>query len=212
MRRIAAALSGVALLVGTGCLTGLEKRQPPERQRFALEARRSGAPAAACDCSARLERVQIAPLFEGKAFVYRNGESTWEDDFFHRFFLPPGSGVQEELRRWLADAGVFARWPDPHRPDYLLRARVTELYADARGSGPPVATVGLEVELLDAASRTREVVFSSRVGATVAAARPAAGAVVAAWNDALARSLADLEGELRGFLESRPAEDAAAGG
>lgn len=208
MRRVAVALASAALVAGSGCLSGLE-REPPERQRFALQARRSGEPVAACDCSARLEPVQVARLFEGKQFVYRTGESSWEEDFFNRFFLPPGASVQEELQRWLADAGLFARWPAPPRPDFRLRARVTELYADARSAGAPVAILGLEVELIDGASRTDEVVFSSRLGATVPAARPAGAAVVAAWNEALARSLADLEEQLRGFLESRPAEDAA---
>ncbi|MEN8183807.1 MAG: ABC-type transport auxiliary lipoprotein family protein [Myxococcota bacterium] len=198
----------VAVLVGVvvvGCLS----RPYPERQRFVLQVERPGLPsvdapppgtslAVAEGEVLRVGRVRVSPLFERRRFVYRTAEGRFEEDFFHEFFVPPGTILQRETRNWLAASGLFPtvlRSGDPGAADWLLEARVTELYGDRRAE--PRAVLSIEFSLLDDRSGSLTPVLRRAYSEQVGVERGDPEGFQAGWGDALARILAALEADLR---------------
>ena len=110
-------LAALGAALAAGCLS----RSYPERQRFHLEAVRPGPPETACDCSARVERVRVAQLFENRSFVYQTEAGTAQEDFAAAQTHAPAPQAAERRgsRRsswaitsataWKSDSGIA--WP-----------------------------------------------------------------------------------------------------
>ena len=111
--------------------------------------------------------------------------------------------MRQAIREWLDASGLFDVVLDGGgelAPDWLLEGEVHELYADLRRGAVPMAVLSLEFRLLDARSRTPELVFQRRYAESSAAASPQPEALVAAWSELLARVLRALEADLRGVV------------
>jgi cholesterol transport system auxiliary component len=197
--RLAAAAAG-SLLLALGCSLS----QPvPQPERFVLRAERTGAALPGGGGVLELERVRVAAPFERQRFMYRSAEASFQSDFYRQFQSPPGVLVREATRDWLAASGLFDAVLDrggPPAPDWLLQGEVHALYADLRQGVAPTAVLEVEFRLLDARSAAREVRFRRRYAESAGAASPRAEALVAAWNECLARLLGALEGDLRGVV------------
>jgi ABC-type uncharacterized transport system auxiliary subunit len=185
--------AGLGLLLALGCADALV-RPPPERQGFVL------APAFPAPVSppgrgaVRVARVAVSPAFEREGFVYREAESRYESDFYNRFFTPPAEMMRDLLVRWLRGSGVFATvgtGPVPP-PDWMLEARVTDLYVDRRET-PARAVFAATLRLVDLRGRSPEVMLDRRFEASEAAEGASPRVLVRAWERALARVLAEAQ-------------------
>ncbi|UCE85803.1 MAG: membrane integrity-associated transporter subunit PqiC [Deltaproteobacteria bacterium] len=196
MRRTAGRLLATAVaLVALGCLT----QKPPEKRRYVFDARRE-APAATREGVGvlRIDRIRVSPLFERKGFVYRTGESSFESDFYNEFYAPPGVLLRQALLAWLGPSSTFASVSDSTNPGdatWLLEGQVDNLYGDLRDPRDPRAVLEIEFALLYA--KSLNVRFRKSYAASVQAEDTSAPAIMAAWNEALAAILAELEGDLR---------------
>jgi uncharacterized lipoprotein YmbA len=205
-RRALAALG--AGLLAAGCLAP----QPAPRVVFyALRPERTGpAPESPGAEALWVGRVRVAPLVEGKGFVYRTGESTFEADFYHRFAAPPGALVREALIDWLGRSGLFSEvrsQGSPGQARWSLEARVTALHADLRDPTAPSAVLEAELALIDAHAPAPEARLRERYHAEVTtSADPAA--LAQAWARGLAQVLAEAEDDLRAALASAMRERA----
>jgi uncharacterized lipoprotein YmbA len=176
----------------------------PSPQRFVLGVERPGGPVPGGGGVLELGRVRVAPPFERQRFIYRTAEASYESDFYRQFASPPGALVRDATRRWLAASGLFgtvlARGGEL-APDWRLEADVQSLYADLRHGTTPSVVLAVEFRLLDARSRTTEVVLQRRYEEGAASASPQADDLVAAWNEVLGRVLAGLEADLRSAVQ-----------
>ncbi|MCI0482912.1 MAG: hypothetical protein L0213_15145, partial [Candidatus Dadabacteria bacterium] len=90
-----------------------------------------------------------SPGSDGKEFIYRTGELSYESDFYNQFFRPPGAMLTELTGRWLIDAGLFQEvFGSVTQADanYFIEGNVVRLYGDFRSS--PKAVMEIQFLLL----------------------------------------------------------------
>ncbi len=127
-------------LAVSGCVS-LGKR-PAVKRRYVLNVERPDAAAGPKKLQPRILKVNplhISPRFEGKGFVYRTGDKTYEVDFYNEFFISPSLTIAEELRAWLRESGLFRSVVSSRntlRPTHILDVDVTRLYGDLRAKSP----------------------------------------------------------------------------
>ncbi len=194
LRGLAALLIGVAAF-GAGCTTVLE-RQPPEKQRFLLAPGRPEPVSGPRAGVLRVGVVRVSPPFQNRGFVRRNGEATSANDFYNEFAAPPGALLRDVLVEWLRDGTRFATVVRGSETpaDWLLEVDLEALYEDTSDPAAPQATIAFTARLLDA--RTAKVAFERHYAATDPAGDGSPSVLVATWNQALARLLAELAADL----------------
>jgi ABC-type uncharacterized transport system auxiliary subunit len=192
-RRTALALAALVAEAG-GCLT----RSYPEKQRFVLALERPGEPVASGAGVLEVRRVRVAPPFEQKSFVYRTGESTFTEDFYHEFFAPPGLLVQGAALAWLEQAGLFesVTATGDLGVAWRLELEVDLLYADLRDASAPSGVIAMRAKLLDTRASAVEVPLRRRYAAEIAAADARPASLARAWSAALGEILGELEADL----------------
>jgi hypothetical protein len=216
-RSILLTMALVILVVPGGCL----KRSYPEKQRYVFEVVREPLPSVtsppvttegAYEESVgagvlRIDRMRISPLFERKGFVYRTADDRFETDFYHEFFAAPALLLRKATGAWLTSASIFSSVigaRDPAQADWRLEGRVGELYADLRDASAPRAVMQVEFSVLAARTPKLDVVFQRRYEVEIPAESRAPGAIMAAWNRALAQILGRFEADLRNDFPRDP--------
>ncbi len=195
-RALLALLFGAAA-VGVGCTPVLE-RQPPEKQRFVLAPGRPDPVSGPHAGVLRVGLVRVASPFQNRGFVHRTGDETYASDFYNEFAAPPGALLRELFVDWLRDGTLFATVVRGSEApsDWLLEVELDSLYEDLRDATAPMATIAFTARLLDAPALAARIVFERRYATGEPAADGSPPAIVAAWNRALARLLAELASDL----------------
>ncbi len=210
-RRVFSLVALVAVTFAVGCLS----RTNPKKQRYMLNVERtappdvgaaatgSGAPAPKRVGALRVGRIRVAPQFERQGFVYRKSDTKYERDFYNEFFEPPSVLFRQVTGYWMNESDLFSSVigaTDPDRADWLIEGRVDQLYADVRDRGAPKSVLRISYTLFDDRSSTLDAVFKKTYQVEIEAERASAAAFLAAWNQALARVLVELEADLAGNL------------
>jgi hypothetical protein len=193
--RLTAALALAAALAGCVDL----KSPYPDRRFYALEAARSGPPAAAPAGLLRVRRFQASRDAEGVEFAIRSGENAWEADFYHGFFTPPGSQAAEQTARWLGASGLFSHvvlGGSIAEETHLLEGNLVALHADRRDASKPSAVIELQFALLSLAGDLPALLFQKTYRRQPATADASPEALVRGWNAGLAEILKELESDL----------------
>lgn len=183
------------LAMAAGCVKF--ERPSPQRDSFVLEVSRPDPPGPASAVMLQVRRLKVSPRFAGTGFVYRTGELQYEADFYNRFLTPPGSLLTEELRRWLAAAGL-SEPSGPATVDLVVEGEVPALYGDFRGRAQAVLEIRFQV--LDARTARGELLLDRSYRQTVPLAQNAPGALVQGFNEALRRILVAFEADLQQVL------------
>lgn len=193
----------IGFLAFAGCFDFA--KEYPERRYHDVTAARSGAArAGAAGTVLKVRRFRISPRFEGTELVRRTGESGWEQDYYHVFFVPPAAMMTEEAKRWIAASGLFASVVDfasYAEATHVLEGNVSALYGDARGA--PKAVLELQVFLLDDRVAPPSVMFQKDYKRSVDVADAGAESMVGGWSRALGEILTELEGDLAGAMKNR---------
>lgn len=201
--RKAAALAILCLLAAS-CVK-LE-RQAPEKHLWALEVERPAvaaavgeAPQAASGHTLLVRRLQVSPRVSGRELVYRTAVSAWTADYYNQFFVAPADMLTQDLRTWLAGAGLYANVVDPGSlapAQLVLEGNVTALYGDL-SARPARAVAEMQFLLLDARGDERRVLLTRAYsrGAPMQGNTPQE--LVAALRQAVAGIYSDLEADLR---------------
>ena len=191
-------MAAVCLLLGT--LTGCLSRPPLARESFALTL-----PAAPESTNATgtavllLKSVVVAPMFDGKALVYRLGEHTWEQDPYAEFLVPPALMLAGPLRTVLRRSGTFRDVTEPGSaltPDRVAEIQITELYGDFRNQAELAAVLALRCTIFDTGPKQPVRLQKEYSRRLALPARTAAG-VVTGWNEALRQILGELVADLQ---------------
>jgi uncharacterized lipoprotein YmbA len=195
-RRMVVGAAVTLCVMMAGCLS----KKYPVKQRHVMRIQRAGASTPASLGVLRVGRMRVSPLFERKGFVYRTGDTTFEQDFYNEFFVPPGVLLRKATLDWMGASSLFSSVidaADAATANWLLQGRMEKLYGDFRDGDAPRAVLAIEFTLLDLASPQHDVALRKTYAREVEAAVASPAAVMAAWNQALSQILAELEADLR---------------
>ena len=199
MRSSRRAFCVLALMLLALPVSGCFRRAYPTKSQYVIAVERSGPRRVPSAGVLRLNHVSSSVQYDRRSFVYRTGEQTFADDFYNAFYVAPSRMVSSLLGRWLEASGLFSAVVDASSlatADWVMEARVIDLYVDQRDKSAPIAVVGFQARLL-APGRSKMTAVLERIYSDSEPAKARNGdAYVAAWATALTRALGKLENDL----------------
>ena len=148
-----------------------------------------------------IRKLQIAPPFDGRSFVYRTGEFSYERDPYAGFIGLPADILAGPIAELLHGDGGFSavvKMGSAARPDTLIEINITELYGDIRKPGSPSAVLAMQVILTEAKNGLPgKVILQENYSRRIPMKSTAPAALMAAWNEALVEIFADIASDLR---------------
>lgn len=191
----------VALVSTAGCVNVSVDRGQLERRYFVLDVTPEKVPAGANSAGVlKVSNVRVAPRYDGKSFVYRTDDMSYETDYYNQFLVPPGAMLTGEVRQALIQANVFHYVVDSDshlQATHRLEGTVDALYGDFSDKTSPEAVLAVSflLSLEDAAGP--KVVFQKRYQQTVPVKKRTPEALVRGWNEGLETILGSLIADLR---------------
>jgi cholesterol transport system auxiliary component len=187
-------LLGAASLAGCSVLPSqpyLQKRDWPLvlRRPTARPPRQGGA--------VLLVRTMAAgPGVEARGLQWLLPDGSVHIGFYEEWAVPPALAVDDALRQWLADSGMFSAVVGPGsriNADLVLETELTTLIADPAAS---VARAGVALVLLDQRRQPARVLLQKTETATAPLAAAAPPAMVRAMRAALGSVLQQTERDI----------------
>jgi ABC-type uncharacterized transport system auxiliary subunit len=176
----------------------LPKREYQERRDWPLlPARQSPTLAARPRGKILLIRtMSAAPGLEARGLQSLSKDGSVNVDYYEQWAASPAQAMEEALRRWLSESGLFAAVVAPGSrvtPDLVLETELTALVADLPAGA---ARAGLSLVLLEPKGETSRVRLqrTETAAATLEGTGPAA--LVAALRQASASVLGQVEASL----------------
>ena len=188
-------LAGAAALSGCSVIPQTDYVQPVEwpltvRRPVALPPRAGGKVLV-------VRELTPAPGLERRGVQWLRPDGSLHVDFYNQWAVPPAQGVTDDLRRWLADSGLFAAVVGSDSGvdgDLVLEGELTAFLGDpARRE----ARVALALVLIAARAGPAKVLVQRTMAGTAALETPAAAGVVGGLLAALAEALGGTEAVLR---------------
>lgn len=197
-------------LVLAGCLLpGCIRlgQRAPEKISYVLSAQQpTSAPMVKLSGVLQITPLRISPRFAGRSFVYRQGTSRYQADFYREFLVSPASLVQEAIERWLSAKGLFSEVSassGPIPPDFILQGRIIDLYGDFH-SQQPAGVLEIAFLLLDHHAAGNPIRLNRNYRSEVPLNSTSADALVDGWNTALAEILDNLARDIGDALITTP--------
>jgi cholesterol transport system auxiliary component len=208
---ISAALFCALGAAGCGGIT----KSYPERSYYMFEAPPAEkAPAPVKGAVAQVWKFSVSPGSDGKEFVYRTDDISYESDFYNQFFRAPGALLTETTIRWLADTGLFEDVISSLGQgfaSYFIQSNVVELYGDYRGA--PAAVMTIQFFLLEYTPESEYgdstgIIFNKTYSSHVPIPTASAPDLMRGWNAALGEIygalLEDLKLYVKPFSQAAP--------
>ncbi len=146
--------------------------------------------------SIRVVRIKISPFFEGKNFVYRQGEFNYESDFYNEFLVFPSNAFLECITRWLAESNTGEVLSNTIYEDtYLISASVDSLYIDFRNEKVPKSI--LEIQFSLQKNNEQESLFKKKYSYEGKLEIISPEEIIKSWNVGLTDVLHNFENDLR---------------
>lgn len=172
-----------------------------EKRLYVLTAQRNGGlPAPARGRALVVRSVTASPGMEGRGLVTRRPGNVQESDFWNEFFTAPAAMVQDAIRQWLSESGLFTAVLDQGsagRADLALESVLVAAIGDGTDPAAPVARLHLQTLLLGLDRTPPRILARGDYDRRVPVPSLAPDAVVEGLSRALALALADLEADLR---------------
>ena len=192
----------VLLLLSAFTFSGCLSRPAMNEQTFAFSV--SPAPATSEAAGSRvlgIKTLQVAPPFDGRSFVYRTGEFSYERDHYAGFLGLPNEVLAGPVTELLREDGCFSavvKMGSAARPDTIIEINIDEMYGDIRKSGSPSAVLSLQVVLTEAKNGlSGKVLLQKNYSRRIPMKSTAPAALMAAWNEALVEIFADIASDFR---------------
>ena len=150
--------------------------------------------------------LRAAPGLDSRRLRVLGADGSTSVNFYEQWSAPPPLLVEDALRRWLADSGVFAAVLAPGSrlsPDLVLEGELTALWFDQRRGMVRVAIAGL---LLAPAAPRDRVLLQESFAAESKPASPDTVAIVAATRVALAHVCAAIENAVAAAAKMKGAD------
>lgn len=146
--------------------------------------------------SIRIVRIKISPFFEGKNFVYRQGDFNYESDFYNEFLIFPSNAFLESITRWLAESNTAEILNNTIYEDtYLISASVDSLYIDFRNEKTPKTI--LEIQFTLQKNNEQESLFKKKYSYDGKIEIISPEEIIKSWNIGLTDILLKFESDLR---------------
>ncbi len=209
MTRFTAGASILLLLAATVGLTGCLSKPALNKQTFAFNV----PPAATTNHFDNhrilgVRKLQIAAPFEGRSFVYRTGEFSYERDPYAEFLEAPGDELLPVMSGWLRRSGNFdavVAAGSALKPDLLVEITVSQLCGDFREPKHPAAVMAVRFVFLEATNGIPgKSVFDKDYTQSIPLDGPTAAALMAGWNTALAGIVAEASADFRSVQVGEP--------
>ena len=194
-RRIFLALTGSLL---TGCSV-LPTRTYQQRRDWPLVPRRATVTPPRGNGRILLVRTMSAgPGMEARGVQWLLKDGSLNTDYYEQWSTPPAQAMEEGLRRWLADSGLFAAVVAPGSrvtADFILESELTALVADPQAG---TARASLSLVLLDPKGDKTRVRLQKTVTAEVHLNGTGVEAIVAGLREAASAMLEQAEAAIAG--------------
>lgn len=190
------------LFLSTFALGGCLSKSPMDVQTFAFSAPTSSSTNEAANGRVLgLKTLQVAPPFDGRSFVYRTGEFSYERDAYAGFLGLPAEMLVAPVTELLHGDGCFSavvKMGSAARPNTLIEININELYGDIRKSDSPSAVLTMQVILTDAKNgMPGKVILQKDYSRRIPMKSTAPEALMAAWNQAFVEIFADVASDFR---------------
>lgn len=183
-------------LAASGC--GLAERPYAERRQWPLAAPRPAAlPPRASGRVLELRTLRAGPTLESRGLQTIQPDGSLRTGFYEEWAVPPAQGVEECLRRWLAQSGLFAAVTAPGSraaPDLSLEGELVALNANPSAR---TATATLAVTVITTKGDASRILLQRAFTETAAMQGDGPPAEVQASLAALTIVLARIEAALR---------------
>ena len=145
--------------------------------------------------------VDVASAYQGRPFVYRTGDSSYERDPYAEFFVSPAESLLNAVRGSFREGGLFQSVADRAsllKPNTLLEIHVSQLYGDFRDPKQAAGVLSIRFVFFDAPNETPgSVLFQKSYSRRIPFKTRTAAALMTAWNEALTQILTDLAADLK---------------
>ena len=128
----------------------------------------------------------VTPQFTNVNFVYRTNKINYLTDYYNEFFTLPANLINQAIAKYLSATNIFkfvTNDPTPIGTQYILKSKVTELYADYRDHDHPKAVMKIQFNLFIINHNDKNVMLFNK---TFSAAAPLrcknSQSLVNAWN------------------------------
>ncbi len=200
--RWSARIFGSLLLAFTFTFCGCLSRRPLNGQTFAFSAPVSlTAKGPASHRELGIKSLQIAAPFDGRSFVYRTGEFSYERDPYAGFLGLPSKQLAAPVAEILRGNGCFddvVQAGSAVQPDTLVEITFTKLYGDIRKSKSPFAVLAMQVTFMEATNGLPgRVILQRSYSRRIPMTSTAPAALMAGWKLALVGILAQVASEFR---------------
>jgi len=212
-RRLLGGMAGTALataLGGGGCSV-LPSQPYLQRRDWPLVVRRSEESAGPVPVVSRpvgrggglmllVRTVQAGPGMEARGLQTLQQDGSLKTDFYEQWVVPPAEAVDDDLRRWLADSGLFAAVVGPGSriiADLVLEGELLALHADLASMA---ARATLALVLIDQRPGSARIGLQRTVAASARLEGTDPPALARAQVAAVAAMLRETEADLAGAL------------
>jgi len=186
----------IAACVVAACL-GCADRNLYNKRYFVLDVKRP-AEGLIEDAEVVLEvrRFSIDSRFDSKDMVYRRGEFEYESDFHNEYLVAPEVMITDQVRRWLANSGLFKKVLEPGsllEATHTMEGSITELYADFSNESEPLAVIEIDFFVIQHQPSEKALVYSQHYKASEVIEGRSPESVVEGLNRCLETILSNLE-------------------
>jgi cholesterol transport system auxiliary component len=144
--------------------------------------------------------VQAGPGMEARGLQTLQQDGSLKTDFYEQWVVPPAEAVDDDLRRWLADSGLFAAVVGPGSriiADLVLEGELLALHADLASMA---ARATLALVLIDQRPGSARIGLQRTVAASARLEGTDPPALARAQLAAVAAMLRDAEADLASAL------------
>ncbi|HEX4119704.1 MAG TPA: ABC-type transport auxiliary lipoprotein family protein [Verrucomicrobiae bacterium] len=140
-----------------------------------------------------IRTVEVAEPFQGRSFVYRTGEFSYERDPYAEFMVHPADALAAPIARGFRDSGEFSAVTEPGsalKPNIFVEINVDQLYGDFRSTEPPAAVLAIRFVFIDApGGMPGQVLLQREYSRKIPLKAKSPGALIEGWNQALGQIL-----------------------
>ena len=131
---------------------------------------------------------EISMQFAGANFVYCIHDQQYTSDYYNMFFVSPLEQIYHNELKYLQASQLFKYASAnvvPLHPDYILKTRINELYADYRYGLAPKAIMSVQFVLIDMSSNPQKVIMQRSFTRELLLTQKTSNALVTAWSNEL---------------------------
>jgi cholesterol transport system auxiliary component len=192
----------LALLVCALALTGCLSRPSLNPQTFSFNSSFNSSlnPPATNSAAGQpvlgLKKLEVAPPFEDRSFVYRTGDFTYARDPYAGFLDSTGDELLAPLRAGLASQGDFSAvvgTGSALKPDTLVEINVSQLYCDFRQPDHAQAVLTMRFTFFAATNGIAvKPLFQKEYTRSLPLSTPTAAALMKGWDQAVTEILGEV--------------------